>query len=171
MSQERERQERGTLVAQECSATHVLENVDFTLTAKADRIDREEDGTLTIYDYKSGSPPSKKQVELFDKQLPLEAALAEKGAFSKIDANKVNRLEYIGLGEQSTARGQGKIQDVEVNSELTEKVWLELEALILSYQSADQPYTARQKMEKVSDVSDYDHLSRFAEWSELGEEG
>ena len=37
---------------------------------------RRNDGRAHIYDYKSGRPPSDKEIEAFDKQLPLTAALS-----------------------------------------------------------------------------------------------
>ncbi len=47
----------------------------FTLTARADRIDAREDGSIAIYDYKTGStlPVAKHVDELSAPQLPLEA--------------------------------------------------------------------------------------------------
>ncbi len=55
----------------------------FRLTARADRIDVAEDGSVVIYDYKTGKPPLQKHVdELSAPQLPLEAAIAEGGGFA-----------------------------------------------------------------------------------------
>jgi len=59
----------------------------FTLSARADRIERRGDGSYTILDYKTGTPPTGKQVRLgLSPQLTLEAAILRKGGFDKIDA-------------------------------------------------------------------------------------
>src|SRR5690606_34811624 len=60
---------------------------DFTLTARADRIDKGPDGKAAIIDYKSGgtySPGKLKKGEL--PQLPLESIILRKGGFTDIQA-------------------------------------------------------------------------------------
>ncbi|MFD2844087.1 RecB family exonuclease [Paracoccus cavernae] len=76
----------------------VVAGFDFALTARPDRIDTLPDGRVHIYDYKSGKPPTDKQIAHFDKQLPLEAALAERGAFDKLGQAEVAGISYIQLG-------------------------------------------------------------------------
>ncbi len=61
-----------------------LAGMGFRLTARPDRIDELPDGRLHILDYKTGDPPSAKQQKAFDKQLLLEAAMAERGAFAEL---------------------------------------------------------------------------------------
>jgi RecB family exonuclease len=39
-----------------------------------------------IYDYKTGTPPSKKEQQVFDKQLLIEAAMVEEGGFKEVGA-------------------------------------------------------------------------------------
>ena len=54
----------------------------FRLTGRADRIERYDDGTLAILDYKTGSPPTQKAVDDgLAPQLLLEAAIAAEGGF------------------------------------------------------------------------------------------
>ena len=54
----------------------------FRLTGRADRIERRRDGGLAILDYKTGTPPSQKEVDAgLAPQLLLEAAMAAAGAF------------------------------------------------------------------------------------------
>jgi ATP-dependent helicase/nuclease subunit B len=56
----------------------------FTLTAKADRIDRLRDGGAVIIDYKTGSIPSLKEIRAGrSPQLPLEALILESGGFDE----------------------------------------------------------------------------------------
>ncbi|MFP6732133.1 MAG: double-strand break repair protein AddB, partial [Alphaproteobacteria bacterium] len=63
---------------------------DFTLTAKADRIEQRHDGGLAVIDYKTGSVPTKADILAgFAPQLSLEAAIAQAGGFDRIPAGDV----------------------------------------------------------------------------------
>ncbi|MFT5158818.1 MAG: ATP-dependent helicase/nuclease subunit B [Paracoccaceae bacterium] len=132
----------------------------FTLYGKADRIDRTTDGRLIIYDYKTGAVPTKGQIEHFDKQLPLEGAMAQKGGFDDLDPAEIAGLEYIGLG------GGGKEYALEIDNDQINIAWEGLRDLIRAYRRQSTGYTARARMEKRSDKSDYDHLSRLGEWQD-----
>lgn len=135
-----------------------LDGQQFRLTAKPDRIDLEPDGTLHVMDYKTGTPPSAKQQEHFDKQLLLEAAMAERGAFAALGPLPVSRITYIGLGstpkEVSTPMTEG----------LADDVWVDLGKLIGRYARGDQGYIARRAVFEERFSGDYDHLARFGEW-------
>jgi ATP-dependent helicase/nuclease subunit B len=72
-------------IATELSGTWTLDagGRPFELRGRADRIDLRADGMLAIFDYKTGQPPTQKQVEAgFAPQLPLEAAMAAAGSFA-----------------------------------------------------------------------------------------
>ena len=65
---------------------------DFTLTARADRIDVADTGSVVIYDYKTGKPPGQKHVEdFYAPQLSLEGAIAEGGGFEGLEKASVSR--------------------------------------------------------------------------------
>ncbi len=147
-------------LAFERSGKIILEEPAFTLTGKADRIDQAQDGSLIIYDYKSGSLPSKGQIEHFDKQLPLEGAMAERGGFAELEPRSVSGLEYIGLGSG------GKTLSVTLSDDLINETWEGLRRLIRAFEWQNTGYTARARMEKRQDKSDYDHLSRLGEWDD-----
>ena len=136
----------------------VLDPLDFTLTVKADRIDAGEDGELLLYDYKTGAPPSKAAQKAFDKQLLLTAALAERGAFKGVRPAPVRAAAYIGLGTNP------KVEAAPLAEMSPDQVLAELIQLITRYLEPDQGFTARRALQKDSDPSDYDHLSRFGEW-------
>lgn len=54
----------------------------FRLSARADRIERREGGSYAILDYKTGQPPTGKQVRMgLSPQLTLEAAILREGGF------------------------------------------------------------------------------------------
>lgn len=136
-----------------------LDPLPFVLSAKPDRIDELPDGRLHILDYKTGVPPSKKQQELFDKQLLLEAAMAERGAFAKLGPREVTRISYIGLGANP------KVEDTVITPEITGKVWEDLHKLIARYLTHEQGYASRRAVFEGRFPGDYDHLARYGEWA------
>jgi RecB family exonuclease len=143
----------------EMKATHVIHDPPFTLTAKADRIDRDTtDGRLHIYDYKTGHVPTAGEQQAFDKQLLLEAAMASDGAFEALPADDVARAMFIGVG------GSAKEVLAPLDKAPPDTVWAEFIKLISAYFEPSQGYTARRAMFKETDHSDYDQLARFGEW-------
>lgn len=138
---------------------------DFTLTARADRIDRTSSG-LVIYDYKSAQDiktlASDAQKRLRP-QLLLEAALAEAGAFIGLE-NKVAGLAYI-----STAGGEPPGAQVDLAfKDLSSVASESLQALAeLADRYADEatPYSAVRRTRFDYRYDDFAHLARVAEWS------
>jgi ATP-dependent helicase/nuclease subunit B len=53
--------------------------------------------------------------------------------------------------------------------ELAERHLAGLTRLLGAYANADQAYLPRAMMEREEDESDYDHLSRFREWTLAGD--
>ncbi|MEO0664742.1 MAG: double-strand break repair protein AddB, partial [Pseudomonadota bacterium] len=156
ISTERTRAAGVTQTALETKGALTLPSRDFTLTGEADRIDLTSDGRARIFDYKTGTPPSDKQQRAFDKQLLLEALMAERGAFDALGPVPVERAAYIGLGSTPSER-DAPLGETEV--------WAEFETLIARMQSPDHGFTARRAMEREADKSPYDLLSRHGEWS------
>lgn len=145
-------------IAFEVTGTATIERFGFTLTGKADRIDLDGRGCALIYDYKTGTPPSEAQQEEYDKQLLLEAAMIENGAFQNIGAKHVEQAVYIGLNASP------KEVQAPLGKMPAAKVWAQFETLIEAYMSEDTGFTARRSMFKDTDFGDYDQLSRFGEW-------
>ncbi|MCF6233793.1 MAG: double-strand break repair protein AddB [Rhodobacteraceae bacterium] len=135
-----------------------LGDLDFTLTARADRIDRDQAGRLILIDYKTGKPPSASQQTSFDKQLLLMAAMAEQGGFEGVDAGEVTEALFVGLGTSYSEVA------APLDSEPAGIVWGDLGILIAAYQVERQGFTARRMLHKDTDVGDYDQLARFGEW-------
>ena len=141
----------------------------FTLSARADRIDEREDGQLAIYDYKTGGLPSPKQVsDGKSPQLPLEAAIAVAGGFSKLEAVPVSMLAYI------SARGYGEggkevnVSEKTSPGELAEDAIAQLADLVKAYSDEARGYTAMRRA-NFSNANqyrydDYAHLARVLEW-------
>jgi ATP-dependent helicase/nuclease subunit B len=153
---------------------------DFTLTVRADRIDRLGDGRLGIVDYKTGAPPSPKQVLSLSPQLLLEAVIALAGGFSDVPEGGIARLDYYrvsGTGEGGEIKpvGTRKASARTGKPEITLPQAIELTrqrvtTLIYAYRDSNRPYLSRTRpAESARFIGDYDHLARVGEWS-IGEE-
>lgn len=128
------------------------------LTCKADRIDLTETGAALIYDYKTGAVPSKKQQLVFDKQLLLEAAMVERGAFETLGPMSVAGAAFIGVNAAM------KNVPAPLDESPPDQVWARLETLFANWHELNRGYTARLALFSKTDQSDYDHLSRYGEW-------
>lgn len=130
---------------------------DFVLTGRPDRIDRMTDGRLHILDYKTGNLPSQTAVFQDERQLPLEAIMAEAGAFGGLPA-EVGRLTYVRI-----AAGGQERQITPQDGKLAE-IWDDLVRLVEDYRDAGTGYVARAKWNGASHEGPYDHLARLGEW-------
>lgn len=145
----------------------------FRLTARADRIDAAEDGTLVIYDYKTGAPPSQSHVkDLYKPQLPLEAAIAKGGGFEALGTRDVTGLEYI----RASGRGDGGEQQAASKEppDILAKLALEqLNALVAYFDNPDTPYEVKRRANAgFTDAyrfDDYEQLARVPEWLTEGD--
>lgn len=141
---------------------------DFTLSATADRIDQLADDSLSIIDYKTGKPPSKRQLQTgFAPQLPLEAAIAVKGGFALFPSLKVTDLSYWQLSGGEPA---GKIifynetNKIDVMEE-ADKAYQGLVELANIFDLESTPYLNKPRPESVG-YGEYDHLARTIEWGD-----
>ncbi|MFN0262314.1 double-strand break repair protein AddB [Tepidamorphus sp. 3E244] len=140
----------------------------FTLSARADRIDMLDDGSAALIDYKTGAPPTIKQVAAgLSPQLTLEAAIAERGGFANSGALVPGELIYIRL---SGAFPAGEIRRVAPTDEgdtqtLADEALAGFKELVARYDDANQPYRPRLSAKLSRAEEPYDHLSRFKEWS------
>ncbi|WP_170600765.1 double-strand break repair protein AddB [Ruegeria arenilitoris] len=157
------RRSDGGPIAFEAKMRLTLEPLGFALNGRADRIDRNSRGALTIIDYKTGTPPSESQQAKFDKQLLIEAAMAEQGGIEGFDPMAVANAVFIGMG------GTYKEVPAPLDKEPPDRVLAELKELISTYLEPDQGFSSRRMMHKDSDVGDYDHLARFGEWDRTAE--
>lgn len=156
---EETRLEDVTRIETETQGRLELSDIGFTLKGKADRFDMRENGTLAIYDYKSGQIASEDVRKHFDKQLQLTAAMAEGGAFETIPPASVSRLAFLGLG----SKAEEKVLKPE--EYVSPEVLAELRKLIRAFMEPDKGYPSRRAVGKESHVGDYDHLARYGEWS------
>ncbi|WBU63818.1 double-strand break repair protein AddB [Paracoccus aerodenitrificans] len=153
------RLQRGRPQVVETSHRLPVPGLTLHLTAKPDRIDLLDGGAVAhVYDYKSGKPPSDDEMAHFDKQLMLEAVMVMKGAFPSLGPIGVDGISYIQLG------GEGATLPRKFSPEMAEETWQKFILLARSYLQLGYGFSARRALQKTTDHSDYDHLSRFGEW-------
>lgn len=143
----------------------------FTLTGRADRIDRLKGGSShAIIDYKAGGDYKASQIESGRRpQLPLEGLMLEAGAFRGLAPAKAGMLAYWVL---KGTRGGGEVAELseQADSVLT-SVRALLEGLIDRYAQAEIGYPAQPDPRRVPDYNDYAHLARLQEWGGERTEG
>ncbi|MCH9807591.1 MAG: double-strand break repair protein AddB [Alphaproteobacteria bacterium] len=135
----------------------------FTLTARADRIDRTPGG-LIVTDYKTGNAPSDREVQEGTRpQLPLEAAIAIQGGFEDLAAMGVSGLRYIKAsgGEPPGLQRDVKVDDV---GTLSQEVLDGVKSLVAQFDDINTPYAPARRSAFSYDYDDYAHLARVAEW-------
>jgi ATP-dependent helicase/nuclease subunit B len=154
-------------VATERSGELVLQTPSgpFTLTGRADRIERRTDGTLAIIDYKTGAPPPAQQViDGHRPQLVLEAAMAALGAFGDEVTGPAGELAYWRLqGGHDPGNlviiGDG---DAALLANLAAQAVEALAALVARFNDPATPYLARPHPGR--------QLARLGEWGGSGED-
>jgi ATP-dependent helicase/nuclease subunit B len=144
----------------------------FVLTGRADRVDRMADGSLAIYDFKTGTPQTDRSVFAgLTPQMTLEAAVARAGGFEGIGTGaSVSELAWLAIGK--VGRDDPYMSAVPKNrketaDQLADRAHAMLAALIAAFASVDHPYASRlrPRMENARYQGDYDHLARVREWA------
>ena len=145
---------------------------------RADRIDRLEDGSLAIVDYKTGTPPKAKQTEAgYALQLGILGLIAGDGGFKGIIGD-ATAFEYWTLKKKP---GSDQFGDVVTpvktgnkRSGLEPEDFLphhrdKLDLAISKYIKGSEPFTARLNPD-YEGYSTYDQLMRLDEWErDLGD--
>ena len=164
VAQERQRREIASPHLREVSAQLRLSELarDIRLVCKADRIDRDADGAIAIYDYKS-SLPSDKQVRLFSKQLHLEANLAIKGGFADLGRARTKHMELIGLSKP------GDIEVLDPEPDALGEIWDDFIVLMAHFEDPANGYAARLRPMMKDAWDDFDQLARRGEWEDSDE--
>ncbi|MDE2228493.1 MAG: double-strand break repair protein AddB [Alphaproteobacteria bacterium] len=163
--------ERRTRIAQsfgEITGTMTLPSArgPFTLSGKADRIDRLAAGGLAILDYKTGVLPQRGEVlSGYAPQLALEAAIAATGGFPGIPPAAVAALLHWRLtGREPPGEERTEAEGTAAVAALAEAARRGLEKLVAAFDDPAMPYRAWPRPDKAPRYSDYTHLARVAEW-------
>lgn len=147
--------------------------------AKIDRIDVHKNGDFEIWDYKTGTPPTDKQISaLISPQLPVTAFILENaGGFKDgetlCELGKLKTFGHIHIGNSNPAfkeysgyQGKGKPM-LEV-ADLIDNTQTTLTKLFEQYSNSDMPYISKPRPQfspKVNYEDMTDRLARRAEWA------
>jgi ATP-dependent helicase/nuclease subunit B len=136
----------------------------FRLVARADRIDERADSGTAVIDFKTGAPPSKREVAAgFAPQLPLEAAILAAGGFDGVPPLPVRELAFWRL---SGGREAGRVHDAADDPiAIAVEAMAGLRALVARFDDPATPYEARPRPSVAPRYSDYEHLARVREWA------
>ncbi|MFK5979504.1 MAG: double-strand break repair protein AddB [Rhizobiaceae bacterium] len=150
-----------------CEVDGEIEVGNFTLRARADRVDITEDGRISVFDYKSGNGPSKREAKTLSPQLPLEGAIALVGGFSNTGKPKeLSELAFIRLRLNDDLKVDELGDNKESAQEISQNALLALKTHIKAYENPSQGYLSRYAPKwEVEFGGDYDHLARVREWS------
>ncbi|WP_207553479.1 PD-(D/E)XK nuclease family protein, partial [Teichococcus deserti] len=138
------------------------------LKVRADRLDELADRTLALIDYKTGTPPSAKEItDGRAPQMPLEAAIAEAGGFSKVEPAPVSAMAHWRLtgggtpGEVKPIKGEASALGADALDQTA--------ALARAFLLGDRRFVARPHPGRKPRRGDHDHLARVAEWGAVDE--
>jgi ATP-dependent helicase/nuclease subunit B len=152
-------------VAQELYGQTTLNigDINFTLSARADRIDHSQNGYIII-DYKSaGNFTQKGFSHGTQAQMPVESLILQAGGFTNMKPPCiVHDLQYWTLnnhtnGVNVTASGSKTAQ---ITAHTLEKI----EALIAHFYTEPVPYYCMPNPLNTLHYNDFEHLSRIREW-------
>lgn len=133
---------------------------NFTLTAKADRVERSKSGNdVNIIDFKTGSIPTQTDIKNgYSPQLTLEALLIK-------NENKNSNIEgiiYIQLGSGKKIGHTTKVQgDIE---EILEATKNGIKELVSKYMDPSTAYLICPNPDKAPTYNEFEHLERLEEF-------
>lgn len=161
------------IAATECDGSFKYKGV--RVHARADRIDRKADGTLAVVDYKTGQPPSGKQVEKgYALQLGIIGLIAREGGFEEL-AGEPEAFEYWSLARNKESgfgftatpvKTEGKRSGIPLDEFLDHCEGFLADALD-RWIVGDEPFTAEAAPD-FTGYNDYDQLMRLDEWAARG---
>jgi ATP-dependent helicase/nuclease subunit B len=176
---EAKRRDNIKAIKTECRGSHTIPLDDgsiFTLTARADRIELNRDGGVTIVDYKTGTPPGLKEILAgFAPQLTLEAAMARRGAFDL--GSKIETVEALYLKLGGDGGGEERPLDFSATktnakkasfNDVAEDHYHDLKKLLNQFRDETTAYPPRPFPKFAKRYNAYDHLARVKEWSQGG---
>ena len=144
---------------------------DVRIHGRADRIDRREDGSLAVVDYKTGQPPTGSRVqEGFALQLGLIALIAKDGGFDGVEG-VADSFEYWSMAKAKDGTMgymfepvlEGRKKSGIPREDFLPETLRYLDDALDRWILGDQPFTARLNPE-LGSYADYDQLMRLDEW-------
>ena len=144
----------------------------FTLSGRADRVERLHDGRYAILDYKTGRPPTSSQVRSgLAPQLTLEAAILRGAGFKELRPNSVAELCYVYLKGGDPA-GKPEIVDLKQSTpdDHADYALQKLTDIARRFLIDHEPYRSLVHPMWQKHYGEYDHLARVKEWAASGGE-
>lgn len=139
---------------------------DFTLTARADRIELHVGNSFSVIDYKTGLPPTAEQVRIgLAPQLTLEAAIVQHGGVSEVNAKQARELLYIKLGSRDGGEVKSALGKDQSADHLITQHFQQCVEIIDAHWNGGRPFASRPIAQFASRYSNYDHLARVKEWA------
>jgi ATP-dependent helicase/nuclease subunit B len=144
---------------------------EITIEGRADRIDVDSEGSAIIYDYKSGTAPTKQQIRFARQpQMALLALIAKAGTLRNHDSLSPNELTYVKISGRLPTPLEIKPVDPGKSSPL----WTDLPDLMTKTVAILQQWAGLFEQEiqaykflpapERSYGHDYDYLARVQEW-------
>jgi ATP-dependent helicase/nuclease subunit B len=177
---EASRRDKITSIRTECDGKvdiGLADGSNLSLTARADRIELNTNGTVTLVDYKTGRPPGMNEIFVgFAPQLTLEAAMCAAGAFGA--ACKSERVEALYLKLGGAAGGEAKLVRFDKGkANFMQRDFMDVAAahyrglidLLNQFRDPATVYPPRPFPKFAKRYNAYDHLARVKEWSRGGE--
>jgi len=159
---------RVVAVAEQPGTVHIK---GIAVRGRVDRIDRTADGDLVIIDYKTGAPPSTKQINAgFALQLGLIGYMAEELAIKGVSGTASN-FEYWSLAKKKDVFGhiavptsKSAADNKPERADFVAFAVEQAEVAISKWILGDAPFTAKLHPE-FAFYGDYDQLMRLQEWN------
>ena len=148
------------------SGSYHFEDLNFTLTAKCDRMDLVHGTEVEwhLFDYKSGAIPTPRQIDQYEKQIPLQTIMAENGSFTDGDYGIVTKSAYIGIGRKVELKEVTR--ETDDGTDTFQQDWEKFQELIGNYKSLEVGYIPRRYGGEGVASNEYDHLARYGEWED-----
>jgi len=147
----------------------LADGATFALTARADRIELLGEGAVALVDYKTGAPPSAREVEVgFAPQLTLEAAMLEKGGFAGVTSARAVEALYFKLGGAIGGEAHPLVFKGTTFADIVERHFVGLKLLLDQFADPKTAYPPRLYPKFAKRFGPYDHLARVKEWSATG---
>ena len=151
----------------------------FILSARADRIERRSDGSYAILDYKTGQPPTGKQVRMgLSPQLTLEAAILREGGFADIPAGSLGQRDSPMSGfSGNNPPGEQKPLELKIKQSDTPQLPDAAADEARAQAGTVDPQASKTRTRPIRSLNlsmwsnrygDYDDLARIKEWSAAG---
>lgn len=158
-----ERRARNATIHREKKGVLTLDG-GVELSGVADRIEIGP-GHVAILDFKTGAPPTDKQVDSgLSPQLPLEAAMLARGVFEDVPTARVTELVYWRFGNADPTPRALDLEEGPAGA--GEGALRKLQSLLNRYAQPEQAFLSKPRVLKVRLYDDYDQLARRKEWAD-----